>query len=191
MKHTRAAAFAAVTVATALSLTACGGHGKSSSSKSKSRKSKSSSSSKSRGGSHNGGTGTKVKPCKLDDLAWKAKDEHSDKKAGNVVVTMTNTSIAKCSVTGFPDVKMKDGDGTSSALSRGDDVPRVTNLAPKSVAGFTLSYERAGSGKSAKSPTSLLVAPPHQGKYAGVKWPAGGIKGSYGDVEIHPIHTPV
>ncbi|MGW8374824.1 DUF4232 domain-containing protein [Streptomyces sp. ODS28] len=126
--------------------------------------------------------------CKNADLKVTAKDGKPDAQHGNVFVYLTNTSSGTCSVTGFPKVMLKDRDNTSSPIQRDDNQPRVAVLKSGQRAGFNISYPADTSGDAMANPTDIEVTVPHESASVNVKWPSGGIKDSYSDVRVHPIH---
>ncbi|MGW6531158.1 DUF4232 domain-containing protein [Streptomyces venezuelae] len=203
MKKIRLTALAAVTVAAALSLTACGGSdsGSDTSSKGSASSSSNSSSASSKNGSGEdikaeaagsaSKAGARVTFCKTADLAIDAQDAAPDENTGRIDITMINRGSKTCSATGFPGVDIKDEDGTSSPIERGQAQPRVTTLKPDDAAVFNLAYEIDNSGESLASPTHILVTPPNETHTVTLNWPtgAGAIKGAYTDVQVYPTHN--
>ncbi|MEU5685484.1 hypothetical protein DEJ48_22615 [Streptomyces venezuelae] len=203
MKKIRPTALAAVTVAAALSLTACGGSdsGSDTSSKGSASSSSNSSSASSKNGSGEdikaeaagsaSKAGARVTFCKTADLAIDAQDAAPDENTGRIDITMINRGSKTCSATGFPGVDIKDEDGTSSPIERGQAQPRVTTLKPGDAAVFNLAYEIDNSGESLASPTHILVTPPNETHTVTLNWPtgAGAIKGAYTDVQVYPTHN--
>jgi hypothetical protein len=128
--------------------------------------------------------------CKVADLNMSAKDDKPDEKTGNVLVFMTNKSSSTCSVTGFPEVKLKDADGTSNPITRDDNQPRIAILGPGEKAVFNISYKTSPGGAPLESnPTQIEVTPPHETQQVTLRWPSGAVKGYYSDVLYHPIHA--
>ncbi|MFI1679077.1 MULTISPECIES: DUF4232 domain-containing protein [unclassified Streptomyces] len=204
MKKTRLTALAAVTVAAALSLTACGGDDSGSDTSSKGSSSAANSSSSSASSKDGSGedikaeaagnatkAGARVTFCKTADLAIDAKDAAPDESTGRIDVTMINRGSKTCSATGFAGVDIKDADGTSNPIERGQAQPRVTTLKPGDAAVFNLAYEIDNSGESLSKPTHILVTPPNETHTVTLKWPAGAgaIKGAYTDVQVYPTHN--
>ncbi|MEE1735569.1 DUF4232 domain-containing protein [Streptomyces sp. BE147] len=221
MKYTRITALAAIGVAATLSLTACGSDGSAKDSSSENSSSSSAPSSdggsKSEGGSGSGGsavsdaksgpgegagarsdaangeteTGGKVTFCKTANLAIDAMDAAPDAESGRIDITMINRGSTTCSATGFAGVDIKDADGTSNPIERGQAQPRVTILKPGDAAVFNLAYDIDNTGGSLASPTNIQVTPPNETHTVSLKWPAGAgeIKGAYTDVEVYPTHT--
>lgn len=77
------------------------------------------------------------------------------------------------------------------SIPKASSQPRIANLAPGAVGGLNISYETDNSGDSLTTPTSILVRPPKDGNHVSLKRPAGDMKGSYGDAEVYPVHTPL
>lgn len=220
MKHTRTAALAALGVAAALSLTACGGDdsGKNDSGKAASSQSSESkvgsgeksddakgddakdaenmasgSGTEARAGKNGAGEDAQgVKYCTTSGLSMTAADKGLDQESGNVVVTMTNTTGATCSVSGFPTVRLTDADNTTSApLKRDKNEPRIAVLKPNEKAVFNISFDKSKGGEPGDSdPIEMQVTPPHGKGFTKLHWPAGAIKGMSNDTAlVHPMHA--
>ncbi|MFG3253124.1 DUF4232 domain-containing protein [Streptomyces sp. NPDC048172] len=140
-----------------------------------------------------GQDGQGVKYCKTAGLSMTATDEGGDSlENGNVVVTMTNTTGATCSVSGFPTVRLTDADNTTSApLKRDNNQPRIAVLKTNEKAVFNISFDKSKGGEPGDSdPVELQVTPPHGKGFEKLHWPAGAIKGmSNATALVHPMHA--
>ncbi|GAA2100325.1 hypothetical protein GCM10009801_72770 [Streptomyces albiaxialis] len=139
-----------------------------------------------------GQDGQGVKYCETAGLSMTATDEGTDQESGNVVVTMTNTTGATCSVSGFPTVRLTDADHTTSApLKRDNNQPRIAVLKPNEKAVFNISFDKSKGGEPNDSdPVELQVTPPHGKGFTKLHWPAGAIKGmSNATALVHPMHA--
>jgi hypothetical protein len=150
------------------------------------------------GGSTTGGSGNdagngggKSPICHTADLAMYAKNTSPDDATGDVTVLMTNKGAGTCSAAGFPGADLKDSDGTSAAVARGREVPRVTDLKPGETASFSISYTVDRTGGHVYNPIAILTTPPNETHTVSLKWPAGAppLAGPYGSstIQVHPV----
>jgi hypothetical protein len=135
--------------------------------------------------------GGKTPICHTADLAMQAKNTSPDAQTGDVTVLMTNKGGSTCSAAGFPGADIKDSDGTSVAVDRGREVPKVTDLKPGETASFSISYPVDHSGDRLYLPIAILTTPPNETHTVSLKWPAGAppLQGPYGDsdIQVHPV----
>lgn len=150
------------------------------------------------GSSTTGGSGddagngnAKSRICRTADLTMYAKNTSPDNATGDVTVLMTNKGAGTCSAAGFPGADLKDSDGTSVAVARGREVPKITDLKPGETAGFSISYEVDRSGGHVYNPIAILTTPPNETHTVSLKWPAGAppLAGPYGSstIQVHPV----
>ncbi|MDD1057209.1 DUF4232 domain-containing protein [Streptomyces cocklensis] len=135
--------------------------------------------------------GGKSPICHTADLTMYAKNTSPDNQTGDVTVLMTNKGAGTCSAAGFPGADLKDSDGTSVAVARGREVPRITDLKPGETASFSISYPVDRSGDHLYNPTAILTTPPNETHSVSLKWPAGAppLAGPYGSstIQVHPV----
>lgn len=150
------------------------------------------------GSSTTGGSGddagngnAKSRICRTADLTMYAKNTSPDNATGDVTVLMTNKGAGTCSAAGFPGADLKDSDGTSVAVARGREVPKITDLKPGETAGFSISYAVDRSGGHVYNPIAILTTPPNETHTVSLKWPAGAppLAGPYGSstIQVHPV----
>lgn len=154
--------------------------------------------SSSKAGTSTGGSGddagngnAKSRICRTADLTMYAKNTSPDNATGDVTVLMTNKGAGTCSAAGFPGADLKDSDGTSVAVARGREVPKITDLKPGETAGFSISYAVDRSGGHVYNPIAILTTPPNETHTVSLKWPAGAppLAGPYGSstIQVHPV----
>lgn len=150
------------------------------------------------GGSTTGGSGNdaengggKSRICRTADLTMYAKNTSPDNATGDVTVLMTNKGSGTCSAAGFPGADLKDSDGTSAAVARGREVPKITDLKPGETASFSISYAVDRTGGHVYNPIAILTTPPNETHTVSLKWPAGAppLAGPYGSstIQVHPV----
>lgn len=129
--------------------------------------------------------------CHTADLTMQAKNTSPDNQTGDITVLMTNKGAGTCSAAGFPGADLKDSDGTSTAVARGREVPKITDLKPGETASFSISYSVDRSGDHLYNPTAILATPPNETHSVSLKWPAGAppLAGPYGSstIQVHPV----
>ncbi|MEU6373305.1 DUF4232 domain-containing protein [Streptomyces sp. NPDC046909] len=160
----RALPLAATALVAALTLTACsdsdGGDG---------------------GGNGDGDTGAKKagSACVLDEMGVQVGPANAAPAAGdtgNVPITITNKSGAKCTLDGLPAVDLSTGPDSATVEPDEAVVKTKTTLAKGGVTSFTLTYVRAEAGDGLAVKTARFFLPGSTKAYD-FKW-------SYGEVAL-------
>ncbi|TDU03271.1 uncharacterized protein DUF4232 [Streptomyces sp. 846.5] len=96
--------------------------------------------------------------CRTAQLSFSASGGMAE---GEVLINLTNTGSASCTMHGFPGVDLKGADGTISAARSSVAVPTVV-LRPGQATRFTLHYPPNNTGGSGVTFHSLVVTPPNE-----------------------------
>lgn len=97
---------------------------------------------------------------------------------GNVPVTVTNRSGAKCTLDGLPGVKLAAADIVTTIAPDDAATSKKTTLAKEATTSFTLTYVRGeGGGTKSLAVKSVKIQLPGSTKTHSFKW-------SYGDVAL-------
>ncbi|MGW6905739.1 DUF4232 domain-containing protein [Streptomyces sp. NPDC054940] len=133
------------------------------------------------GGDAAGGQDTKAGSGCADKLAVQfgpANEAPAAGDTGNVPVTVTNRSGAKCTLDGLPGVEFEAGDKATTIAPDDAATSKKTTLAKEATTSFTLTYVRGeGGGTKSLAVKSVKLRLPGSAKTHSFKW-------SYGDVAL-------
>ncbi|GGV70934.1 MULTISPECIES: DUF4232 domain-containing protein [Streptomyces] len=125
-----------------------------------------------------GSKNTDVAACRPDDVTLTAGPVSAAPAAGDtgqVPVTLTNRG-ARCSLRGFPVVRLKSDSTTWAVPADRTSTPRDLTLATGDAALFTLTYVRGREGDGTSLPaTSLTVALPGTAHGTSFSWSYGPV----------------
>ena len=150
-----------------------------------------------------GSTTTAAGPttCQPNGLAMAAGMGNGGAGTIEMVVTMTNTSAAPCTLDGYPGMQLLDSSGAKlpTTVVRGggpgflnpaaNQPPAPVTLQPGQKASFSLSYEDVPVGTETSCPTSAKaqITPPNDFSFAVIALQASACGG--GTIHVSPVYA--